>query len=68
MYLFPGYMALAPVLAYCVHTQSQYTCMMTSSNENIFHVTESVTGDFPSQKPMARICDFFLSATEQTVD
>ena len=39
--------------------------MMTSSNENIFHVTghlcgESVPGEFPTQRPVARSFDVFF--------
>ena len=52
--------------------------MMTSSNGNIFRVTDPLCGkftghrwigEFPSQRPVTRsFDDFFLSASEQTVE
>ena len=48
--------------------------MMTSSNGNIFHVTglcegnPPVSGGFPSQRPVPRSLDVFLSAPGQTVE
>ena len=52
--------------ALCVSINTPWSFMMTSSNGNIFRVTGafcgelSVTGEFPSQRPMTRSFDVFF--------
>ena len=54
----------AIAVAYILTWSQQCNDMMTSSNGNIFCVTgplcREFTGEFPSQRPMTRDCNFFF--------